>query len=237
MGMIGGVSGHPIAVRALQRGYGPRPALAGVDLEVAAGEVHGLLGPPGAGKTTLLRVLAGQAAATGGEARVLGARPEAPRLRGRVGFVESGGDAAYQRISGLENLTFLGRLYGLSEREAFGRAEAVLAEAGLAGAMRMPVGEWTPSMRRRLAFARGLLTEPRVLLVDEPAHAIEPGTATALRALALAHARGGTAVLWATRRLDELEGLAGRVTLLAGGRVRFAGTVAALAAASRSRAA
>jgi ABC-2 type transport system ATP-binding protein len=229
------VSDQPIAVRSLERSYGPRRALADVDLAVAAGEVHGLLGPPGAGKTTLLRVLAGQADATGGEARLLGERPGAPGLHGRVGFVESGGDAAYQRISGLENLALLGRLHGLGEREAFARAEAVLAEAGLASAMRMAVGEWTSSMRRRLAFARALLTEPRVLLVDEPPHAVEPGTAAALRALALAHARGGTAIVWATRRLDELEGLADQVTLLAGGRVRYAGTVAGLAARAWSR--
>src|SRR6201999_4474111 len=99
--MIAGVrhlSGHAIAVRSLEREFGPRRALAGVDLTVAAGEVHGLLGPPNAGKSTLLRVLAGQLTPTGGDSRVLGRRPGVPALKGRVGFVDAGGDAAYQRI-------------------------------------------------------------------------------------------------------------------------------------------
>src|ERR1700742_1675277 len=106
------LSGHAIAVRSLERAFGPRPVLDEVDLTVAAGEVRGLLGPPGAGKSTLLRVLAGQLHTTHGHVRVLGYAPGAKPLRGRVGYVGAGGDAAYQRISGFENLAFFARKPG-----------------------------------------------------------------------------------------------------------------------------
>jgi ABC-type multidrug transport system ATPase subunit len=220
------LSGHPIAVRALERGFGPRQVLSDVSLTVAAGEVHGVLGPAAAGKSTLLRVLAGQIGATAGDARVLGHRPGAPALDGRVAFVEAGDDSSYQRISGLENLVFFGRLRGLSQHEAYARAEAVLHETGLTAAAHGPVGEWTPAMRRRLAYARALLTDPAVLLIDAPAEVPEP---EAPREHVTGRARRGAAVVWAARRLDELAGAARTVTLLADGRVRYAGTVSALA--------
>jgi ABC-type multidrug transport system ATPase subunit len=210
------LSGHLIAVRSLGRDFGPRQVLSDVSLTVAAGEVHGVLGPPAAGKSTLLRVLAGQIGATAGNVRVLG----------RVALVEAGDDASHQRISALETLVFLGRQHGLPEREAFARAEAVLLESGLASAARGPVGEWTPAMRRRLAYARALLTDPDVLLIDTPARELEPETA---RELVVERARRGTAVVWAARRLDELAGAARTVTLLADGRVRYTGTVSLLA--------
>jgi ABC-2 type transport system ATP-binding protein len=218
------LSGHPIAVRSLGRDFGPRQVLSDVSLTVAAGEVHGVLGPAGAGKSTLLRVLAGQIGATAGSVRILGNRPGAPALAGRVAFVEAGDDSSYQRISGVENLVFFGRLRGLTQCAAFERAEAVLDETGLAAAARGPVGEWTPAMRRRLAFARALLTDPEVLLIDAPAQEVETA-----RELVAGRARHHTAVLWAARRLDELAGTARSVTLLADGRVRYSGTVSALA--------
>jgi ABC-2 type transport system ATP-binding protein len=232
IGRVRQLSGHPIAVRSLGRDFGPQRVLTDVDLSVGRGEVHGLLGPPGAGKSTLLRLLAGQIGATRGEALLLGSRAGAPHLRGRVALVEAGGDAAYQRISGFENLTFVGRLHGMTHREPFRRAEALLLEAGLAAAAHVAVGEWTPGMRRRLSVARALMTGPEVLLIDAAATALEPESAGAVRRLVAGRAGRGASVLWAARRLDELSGLAGTVTLLASGRVRYAGTVSALAARS-----
>jgi ABC-type multidrug transport system ATPase subunit len=109
------------------------------------------------------------------------------------------------------------------------RARAVLQQVGLARAGDGPIRAWSPGMRLRLAFARALLTGPDVLLIDEPPAGVDPATCAAVRALVSSHALSGAAVVWATRRLDELHGLASVLTLLAGGRIRYAGSVEALA--------
>jgi ABC-type multidrug transport system ATPase subunit len=218
-----------VEVRRLERRFGPRPALSGVDLTVAAGQVHGLLGPAGAGKTTLLRVLAGLVPPSGGKAVVLGHPSGDQRLRARVGLMSVDEGSAYHGISGLENLVFVGRLHGMTALTATERGRLALQQVGLARAGERPVGTWTAGMRVRLAFARALLTNPDVLLIDEPPGDIDPATAAAIRALVSSHARSGAAVIWATRRLDELLGLAANVTLLAAGRARYSGSVEALA--------
>jgi ABC-2 type transport system ATP-binding protein len=222
------IAGPVIDARALERWFGPRAALAGVDIGVRAGEVHGLIGPARSGKTTLLRVLAGALAPTSGSARVLGWPSTSLELRGRVGLVSVDGSLT-SRLPGLDTLVLAGRVRGMGARSAADRALAVLQQVGLARAGDAPVAAWTPGMRLRLAFARALLTSPQVLLIDEPPEPVDPGTSAAVRALVSSHARSGTAVLWATRRLDELQGLATSLTLLAGGRVRYAGSVETLA--------
>jgi ABC-2 type transport system ATP-binding protein len=222
------IAGPVIDARALERWFGPQAALAGIDVGVGAGEVHGLIGPARSGKTTLLRVLAGALAPTSGTARVLGWPSTSIELRGRVGLVSVDGTLA-SRLSGLETLVLAGRVRGMAAGSATDRARAVLLQVGLARAGNGPVAAWTPGMRLRLAFARALLTSPQVLLIDEAPGAVDPGTSAAVRALVSSHACSGTAVLWATRRLDELQGLAPSLTLLAGGRVRYAGSVEALA--------
>jgi ABC-2 type transport system ATP-binding protein len=222
------IAGPVIDTRALDRWFGPRAALAGVDVAVGAGEVHGLIGPPRGGKTTLLRVLAGAVAPTSGTARVLGWPATSRELRGRVGLVSVDGVRS-SRLSGLDTLVLAARMRGMAVGTATDRALAVLQQVGLARAGGGPIAAWTPGMRLRLAFARALLSGPQVLLIDEPPEAVDPATSAAVRALVSSHARSGTAVLWATRRLDELQGLASSLTLLAGGRVRYAGSVETLA--------
>src|SRR4051794_12455039 len=208
-----------IDVRRLERRFGQRTALAGIDLAVPAGAIHALLGPNGAGKTTLLRTLAGLVDPTAGSVHVGGVdAAKGPRdLRGIVGFVPSSDRSAYQRISGVENLAFFARLHGMRKRAAFARAREVLDDVGLADRGDDPVGTWSHGMQQRLSVARSLLTEPPVLLIDEATHNLDPAAAANIRELIVACAERGTAVLWATQRLDELRGFADQVTLMASG--------------------
>jgi ABC-2 type transport system ATP-binding protein len=221
-----------IDIRGLQRRFGSRTALDGIDLAVRPGQIHSLLGPNGAGKTTLLRTLAGLVEPTAGTARVAGIDvANGPRrLRGLVGLVPSSDRAAYQRISGFENLVFFARLHGMRKRAAFARARQVLEDVGLADRGDDPVNSWSHGMQQRLSVARALLTEPPVLLVDEATHDLDPHAAATVRELIAACAERGAAVLWATQRLDELRGFADSVSLLSGGVAAFEGTVEALAA-------
>jgi ABC-2 type transport system ATP-binding protein len=177
--MIGSMDAPLVAVRGLQLRFGPRATLAGIDLQVAPGQVHGLLGPAGAGKSVFLRVLAGELSFGAGTVEVA-----APTV-----------------------------LVGGGEPVELPAIEAQLA----------------PATRFRIALARAVASEPAVLFVDEPSGGFDSATAAAARALATRHVGHGGACVWATRRLDSLHGLASGVTLLAAGRVRYSGSVEALA--------
>jgi ABC-2 type transport system ATP-binding protein len=207
-----------------------RPALDDVSLSVAGGEIHALLGPNGAGKTTLLRVLCGLLSPQRGAVRVHGEDgvrdPHA--IRKHIGLVPSGDGTLYPRLSALENLVFFGRLYGLRRRDAVARAEEVLAEVGLIEVAQKRVHAYSHGMQKRLAFARALLTEPRVLLIDEATHDLDPRAAHLVRSLTTRAAERGAAIVWTTQRLDEIRGFARTATMLDRGTVCFSGSVVSL---------
>ncbi len=226
-----------ISARDLTRRFGQKVALDDVHFEVRAGALHALLGPNGAGKTTLIRILLGLVEPTEGSVELLGreVRRHAAELRRLVGFVPSGDRSFYLRISGLENLVFFARLHGMRRREAKARSLEVLEHVGLAEAAGERVGAYSHGMQKRLSIARALLANPTVLLVDEATHDLDPEGAERVRNLVRLACAQGAAVVWATQRLEEIRGLADRVTLLHKGRVEFAGGVHELSALARPR--
>lgn len=224
-------------LREISHSFGDKLVLDRVSLRLRSGEVHALLGANGAGKTTLLRILAGLLHATSGSVSVAGFDPRAnARLfRQHIGFLPSGDRTFYLRISGLENLVFFARLHGLKRRDAVRRAWEVIGEVGLEDAAKRRVGAYSHGMQKRLAVARALLTSPDVLLIDEATHDLDPEGARRVRRLVVAAATRGSAVVWATQRLDEIVGFANAVTLLDRGRVRFVGSVPELMALAAPR--
>jgi ABC-2 type transport system ATP-binding protein len=231
---------RPLAVEArdVVRHFGETRALDGVSLEVREGEIHALLGPNGAGKTTLLRSLTGLVEPSAGTIRLCGTPSDELGYRAYrklFGFVPSGDRSFYLRISGLENLVFFGRLYGFRKRNALTRAWECLRVVGLEDVAGTPVGLYSHGMQKRLSVARGLLTDPVVLFVDEATHDLDPEGARRVQDLVTDAARRGTAVVWATQRLDEIRGFADQVSVLDHGKVRFLGTVPQLMAISEVR--
>ena len=232
--------GSPPAVeaRAVWRTFGTRAVLRGVSLVIKPGEIHALLGPNGAGKTTLLRILCGLTDADAGELGLLGlGASELTDRRSRMlfGLVPSGDRTFYLRLSGLENLVFFGRLQGLPKRAAVRRAAECLEAVGLAAAARQMVGTYSHGMQKRLSVARAILMSPPVFFVDEATHDLDPEGASRVRELIRTQASLGTAVVWATQRIDEIRGFADQVTLLDRGEVRFVGTVPQLMRLSAAR--
>ena len=209
-----------ISVRGLVKSFGAVRALDGIDFEVAAGTVLGLLGPNGAGKTTAVRVLTTLLRPDAGSVRVAGldAVADATRLRSRIGL--AGQYAAVdENLKGHENLTMVGRLYGMSRRAAKARSAELLAEFGLQEAADRPASTYSGGMRRRLDLAAALVARPAVLFLDEPTTGLDPRSRLDLWATVEALVADGTTVLLTTQYLDEADRLADRIAVIDRGRV------------------
>lgn len=219
--------GSPAVIEAegLSRRFGATTALRDVSFRIPSRRVHALIGPNGAGKTTLLRIIAGITEPSDGSVTVLGASPGSSEIRRQIGWIPSGDRSLYLRLSGYENLLFFGRLHGLSKREASDRARQLLERVGLGGVMTQATGLYSHGMQKRTVIARAFLTNPRVLLFDEATHDLDPAATAEIVELVRAASVGGTCVLWATQRIDELRGFADSVTLLASSGVLFHGSL------------
>jgi ABC-2 type transport system ATP-binding protein len=191
-------------------------ALAGVDLTVERGEVHGLLGPNGAGKTTLVKILSTVLLPTDGTAAVLGhdVVGETAAVRRQIGIVFGGERGLYERVSAFQNVEFWATLYRLGTREARARTAELLEQMGLADHADEPVERLSRGMKQRVHLARGLVHDPPVLFLDEPTTGLDPVAARELRALIQALGREGRAVLLATHDMAEAEAVCQRVSLI-----------------------
>lgn len=158
-----------IALQGLQRQFGERLALAGVDAEVPPGATLAVVGPNGSGKSTLLRILAGLLRPSGGRAVVLGCElpKEAWRLRGRVGYVGHQ-PLMYRDLTARENLVLSSRLHGIDPGEAAGRVDRLLDAVGMTTRADDRVAEFSAGMRQRVDICRAVLHRPELLLLDEP---------------------------------------------------------------------
>lgn len=211
----------------------PFTALQGVDLTVERGELFGLLGPNGAGKTTLVKILSTLLLPTEGEAVVAGldVRKDANGIRKRVGVVLGGDRALYWRLTARENLWYFSQLYDMPGALARRRIEEVLAQVDLVERGDDRVENYSKGMKQRLHIARGLLTDPEILLLDEPTIGLDPHAARSLRALVrkLVDEHQRTVVL-TTHYLYEADELSDRVGVLHKGRIIALGTPEALKA-------
>ncbi len=214
-----------ITVRGIAKAYGSVQALAGVDLDVARGTVLGLLGPNGAGKTTLVRILTTLLTPDAGTARVLGLDVErdAAALREQIGL--AGQYAAVdENLTGLENLTMVGRLYGADRRSAKARGRELLARFDLVDAADRPTKTYSGGMRRRLDLAAALVAEPPVLFLDEPTTGLDPRSRLGLWEVIESLVAEGTTVLLTTQYLDEADRLAHAIAVIDHGRLIAEGT-------------
>jgi ABC-2 type transport system ATP-binding protein len=217
--------GPAIEVRGLVKRFGEVCALDGVDLTARQGQVLGLLGPNGAGKTTLVRVLATLLKPDAGTARVLGldVQHEASTLRERIGL--AGQYAAVdENLTGLENLTMVGRLYGSSRSSAKARGRELLERFDLVEAAGRPTKTYSGGMRRRLDLAAALVAKPPVLFLDEPTTGLDPRSRLGLWSVIEGLVADGTTVLLTTQYLDEADRLADTIAVIDHGRLIAEGT-------------
>src|SRR3954463_12428112 len=206
-------------------------AVAGVDLEVAGGEIYAFLGPNGAGKTTTVRMLTTLLRPTSGSARVAGfdVVREAHKVRSSIGVALQ--EAALDPLMTGEELMILSAtLHGIPGGEAKQRANALLERVGLTRAAGRRVGTYSGGMRRRLDLGMALVHEPRVLFLDEPTTGLDPLSRRAIWDEVRALNNAGTTVFLTTQSLEEADVLANRIGIIANGAMAAEDTPEALKA-------
>lgn len=219
-----------ISVKNLTRRFGEREALKDLSFDVKEGEVFALLGPNGAGKTTTIRLLNGLYHPHSGSIRVMGMDPTAQssEIRKQTGVLTET-TALYERLTARQNLHFFGTLYGLPESVLLKRIDETLSFFALNPRADERVGTYSKGMKQRLALARALLTQPKVLFLDEPTSSLDPESTLQVHELIESiRQNDGHTVLLCTHHLEEAERLADRVAILNNGKLLAMGSLSAL---------
>ena len=220
---------YPVPFRRL-RAFFRRPlkdpveALRDVSFAVETGEIFGLIGRNGAGKTTLTKIVATLVQPTTGTVSVHGhdSVSDDEHVRRQVGLATAEERSFYWRLTSEQNLMFFARLHGLSDRLAKQRIRDVFAKLELDEVARRRFGELSTGNKQRLAVARALLSNPPVLLLDEPTRSLDPLAAARMRELirSLAVQDPPVTILLTSHNLAEVETLCGRVAIISRGRIR-----------------
>ncbi|MBU1226137.1 MAG: ABC transporter ATP-binding protein [Actinobacteria bacterium] len=199
-----------------KRGLDPITALDDVSLAVEPGEIHGLLGPNGAGKTTLVKILSTILTPTSGTATVLGhdVVEDPGAVRRVIGLVFGGDRGLYTLLSARHNLEYWAALYGVPSRDTGSRIDALLARVGLTRRADDRVETYSRGMRQRLHLARGLVSDPEVLFLDEPTVGLDPVASLEFRELVMALREEGKTIFLTTHDMGEAEAICDRVSLI-----------------------
>jgi lipooligosaccharide transport system ATP-binding protein len=221
-----------ISLRGVVKRFGSITAVNGLDLEVEPGICFGLLGPNGAGKSTTMRMLTAQALADEGEISVLGYElpRESKQSRLEMGVVPQL-DNLDVELTCRQILTVFARLYRVPRAERAAAVDRALALANLVARAETIVRELSGGMRRRLLVARGLIHEPRLVLLDEPTVGLDPQVRQELWSLIDGLRSRGVTVLMSTHYIEEAERLADTVAVMSNGRIIAQGTPAELVGA------
>jgi ABC-2 type transport system ATP-binding protein len=214
-----------IAVAGLRKSYGGQLVLAGIDLEVPQGTVFALLGPNGAGKTTTVQILSTLIRADGGRATMAGydLNTEPARIREVIG-VTGQYSAVDKLLTGQENLMLMADLCHLGRARAKARTEELLEQFDLTEAAGKLAATYSGGMQRKLDLAMTLVSEPRIIFLDEPTTGLDPRSRRTMWQIVKDLTRGGVTIFLTTQYLDEADQLADQIALLDHGTLIARGT-------------
>ena len=203
-------------------------ALTSVDLKVRQGELYGVLGPNGAGKTTLIKILVTLLLPSSGTARVdgLDVVKDYRKLRPRISIVSGGENAGYGLLHVREQLWMFSQFYGMNSKVAYARIDELLERLGLASVAKRQISGLSSGMRQKMNLVRGLMTDPRVLFLDEPTVALDVGAARDLREevrLWMKEDPTRTVIL-TTHYMQEADDLCDRIAIVNHGQIVIEGT-------------
>lgn len=223
---------NAVKILHLKKSFGSRVAVDDLSLTVQKGEIVSLLGVNGAGKTTTLRVLCGLLPADGGEIRVLGKPAGTGEAKAVLGLSPQE-TAVAENLTARENLELMARIHGMSKADARSAAQDMIDRLSLAEIADRRAGKLSGGWQRRLSIAMALISNPKVLVLDEPTLGLD---VLARRELwqVIQNLRGETAILMTTHYLEEAEALSDRIAVMADGRLRAVGTAEELKAISNT---
>ena len=204
----------------IRKCFGRTEALAGVNLNVASGELFGLLGPNGAGKTTLLAILAGLSGPNSGGVKLFG-QPFGPTTRSArhsVGLATQD-LAIYPELTARENLQFFGRLYGLRDPDLRTRIDEMLEMVELKDRADQRAGVFSGGMKRRLNLAVALVHRPKLLLLDEPTTGVDPQSRNHIFERVRSLNAAGLTVIYTSHYMEEVQSLCPRIGILDHGKM------------------
>ncbi len=199
-------------------------AVRDLNLEIAPGEVFGLLGPNGSGKTTTIKLLLGLLYPTHGRVSVFGRPPTDVMVKSRIGFMPEE-SCLYRFLVAHETLDYYGRLFRLPSRVRRERTERLLDMVGLRHEAKRPIGEYSKGMARRIGLAQALINDPEFLILDEPTSGMDPIGARQIKDLIRALGDKGKTILLSSHILADVEDVCDRVTILYGGQQQAVGDI------------
>ncbi len=211
-----------LELRGISRSFGDRLVLDDVSFTVGRGRLTGFVGGNGAGKTTTMRIILGVLAPHAGTVTIDGT-PVAGAQRARFGYMpEERG--LYPKMQLVEHLTYLARLHGFDKQGATDRAEVLVERLGLSARAKDPVESLSLGNQQRAQVAAALVHDPDVLVLDEPFSGLDPMAVEVVQGVLAERAAQGVPVLFSSHQLDVVERLCDDLVIIAGGRVRAAGT-------------
>jgi ABC-2 type transport system ATP-binding protein len=218
--------GEPaIVVRGLRKSFGAKEAVAGIDLEIAAGSLAGLVGPNGAGKTTSLSMMTGLLRPDAGQIVVDGRDvwADPPAAKAIMGVVPSEAQL-FERLSGAELLEYAGRLRGMPVSEARSRATQLLDVLDLTDDAKRLVADYSTGMRKKAMLGCALIHNPAVLFLDEPLEGVDPVSADVIRRLLTRFVGSGSTVLFSSHVMELVEQVCDHVSIIDQGHIVATGT-------------
>jgi lipooligosaccharide transport system ATP-binding protein len=218
-----------IVARGLTKKFGDFTAVDGIDFTVKRGESFGLLGPNGAGKSTTMRIIGATSQRTGGEISILGKDPEkfGPQIRAHLGVIPQK-DNLDEQLTVTQNLYIYGRYFGLSNKFIKGKIEELLEFAQLEEKRDAKVESLSGGMKRRLTIARALVSEPDILMLDEPTTGLDPQARHILWDRLFRLKEKGVTLVITTHFMDEAEQLCERLIVIDRGKIMAEGSPADL---------
>lgn len=225
--LVRATRGQAVVIRGLTKRYGGRAVVDDVSLDVPQGSFFGLVGPNGAGKTTTLSMVTGLLRPDAGRAVVAGADvwADPAAAKARMGVLPDG-LRLFERLSGAELLSYLGRLRGMPVATVESRAAELLRVLDLEGDSTKLVADYSTGMRKKITLAAALLHSPPVVLLDEPLEAVDPVSARVIRTVLARYTQAGGTVVFSSHVMALVEALCSHVAVMAHGRVVASGDLA-----------